>query len=731
MGVDLKFFPALSAVFVAAASHVANVSGVWAQATAPSPGTDAGIEREPNVVVIGQRPNLLTIPGSGAAIDGADLDKSRPLTINDALRQAPGVFPRDEEGLGLRPNIGIRGLNPTRSTKVLLLEDGIPLAFAPYGDNATYFHPSFKRYHRIEVLKGASQVRFGPQTIGGVINYITPKAPGAFGGNALIAAGSQGLIELDGTVGGPILGGRGILHAQSKRTDSSRENQDLQFTDVFAKMEWDVADDQAVTLRVSRYKEDSQVTYSGLTLAEYQANPYANPFANDEFDLERVGGAIGHAWFADDATSLKTTLYGSHFSRDWWRQSSNSAQRPNDSSDPACTGMTNLNLSCGNEGRLRDYWVWGVESRLAHEHDLMGYEAKTEFGLRYHSENQQRRQWNGDAPHSRTPGVSINGGVKEDNERLIGAVSAFVSTRIDLGAWIVEPGVRLESIEYARRNRLNGSQGDASLNVVVPGLGVIYRLGEKSVVYAGVHKGFAPPRVEDIINNTTGGSVDLDAEESVNWELGLRGDLALGLYLDAAFFRMDFANQIIPQSVAGGVGASLTSAGETLHQGFELMVRGSAREAGWTNGVDDLYARLSATYVLDASFEGTRFSTVSGFGGVSVTGNRLPYAPEWIWSAAIGYEYDGWLQAEIEAQYTDEMYADDLNTFAVAANGQRGLIEGALVWNATVNIDVPGTPVGLFVTGRNLTDELYVVDRSRGILPGNKRSFQAGVTFDF
>jgi Fe(3+) dicitrate transport protein len=88
----------------------------------------ASIDRVSDVIVIGERQNLLTIPGSGATIEAEDLERSRPLTINDALRQIPGVFPRDEEGMGLRPNIGILGLNPTRSTKVLLLEDGIPLA---------------------------------------------------------------------------------------------------------------------------------------------------------------------------------------------------------------------------------------------------------------------------------------------------------------------------------------------------------------------------------------------------------------------------------------------------------------------------------------------------------------------------------------------------------------------------------------------------------------------------
>lgn len=706
-----------------------SVLGVMSASSAKASG-DA-VKREPDVVVIGQRANLLTIPGSGTVIDMQELEKSRPLTLNEALRQAPGVFPRDEEGMGLRPNIGIRGLNPTRSSKVLLLEDGIPLAFAPYGDNATYYHPSFKRYDRIEVLKGASQVRFGPQTIGGVVNYITPKAPEEFGGQVFAGAGSEGYLELDGTVGGALLGGRGLLHAQTKHSDSSRANQDLQFSDVFAKMEWDLGDDQTITARVSRYKEDSHVSYSGLMLAEFEADPYGNPFENDRFDTERVGGAMSHAWFIGDETALRSTLYGSHFSRDWWRQSSNSSQRPADSSDPACGGMANINTTCGNEGRLRDYSVWGIETRLSHAHDLFGVPVRSEAGVRFHAENQQRRQWNGDTPNARTPGVGVNGGVREDNERLIGAVSGFVTSQLTFGDLLVEPGIRFEQINYDRRNRLNGAQGSTSLSVAVPGLGVVYKLDERSAIYAGVHKGFAPPRVEDIINNATGGTVDLAAEDSVNWELGVRGDVAPGLSLDAAFFRMDFANQIVPQSAAGGVGATLTSAGETLHQGFELMARGSAKKAGWMSTEDDIYARLSATYVVDAAFEGVRFSTVAGFGATSVSGNRLPYAPEWLLAAAIGYQWGDLVSTEVEAQYTDEMFTDDLNTIPVIANGQRGLIDDVLIFNAAVNARVPGTPLTVFVTGKNLSDELYVVDRSRGILPGGKRSFQAGVVFDF
>ena len=109
----------------------------------------------PRVDVIGDAENLPNIAGAGHTLDKDELEASHVFTVNEALRKVPGVHARDEEGFGLRPNIGIRGLNPTRSTKVTLLEDGIPLAYAPYGDNASYYHPQIDRYERIEVLKGA------------------------------------------------------------------------------------------------------------------------------------------------------------------------------------------------------------------------------------------------------------------------------------------------------------------------------------------------------------------------------------------------------------------------------------------------------------------------------------------------------------------------------------------------------------------------------------------------
>lgn len=702
-------------------------------AIAGSAQADAEATQAETIIVIGQRDNLLKISGTGATIEQSDLERARVFTINEALRQVSGVFARDEEGLGLRPNIGIRGLSPIRSTKVLLLEDGIPLGYAPYGDNAAYFHPSIRRFSRIEVLKGASQIRFGPNTVGGVINYVTRRAPDKFDGKVTLSGGNRGYGEVDLEIGGPLLGFRTLFHGTAAQSDGARDNQDLSYSDLYFKAERQFGENHDLTWRASRYSEDSQITYSGLTQAEYLANPRQNPFVNDQFTIERAATSLTWAWDLSDTLTLKTTGYMSWFDRDWWRQSSNSSQRPNDATDPTCGSMANLLTTCGNEGRLREYNTYGVESRLTHLGNVGSVKLESELGLRYADERQNRIQVNADTPNGRTPGTSVNGGLRENNLRYVTAWSGFVATKATLGKFTVSPGIRVEDIELRRVNRLNPAVpigGNASLSEVIPGLGVTYAITPTFVAYGGVHRGFAPPRVEDAISNTTGGSVNLDAEISTNYEAGVRGALAKGISADLAWFRMNFDNQIVPTSVAGGVGSSLTSAGKTLHQGLEASVRGSAKDMGLMTQ-DDIFFRFALTWVADASFEGTRLSGVSGFSTTSVSGNRLPYAPEVLLNAAVAYSFGDFAEIQAEYVFTDQMYTDDLNTILPTATGQRGLIPASSIWNATLNLTPKDWKVGMFVTVKNLFDEETIVDRARGILPGSPRLVQAGLTARF
>lgn len=666
------------------------------------------------------------IPGSVDVLGADVLRTSRVFNLNEALAKVPGLIPRDEEGFALRPNIGLRGLNPTRSSKVLLLEDGVPVTYAPYGDNASYYHPPVERFEAIEVLKGSGQIRYGPSTIAGVINYLTPDPPERWTGQASLTGGSREYVDGRGRMGGT-WGRTGLLlDATRKQGDGSRENVHSELTDANLKALVNLGATHTLTLKGGYYGEDSNNTYSGLREDEYRADPRQNPFRNDFFYGDRVGVSARHAALLGAQVLVATQAYLSRFKRHWWRQSSNSGQRPNDSADPACGGMAHLLTACGNEGRLREYVHWGIEPRARLAHRLVGLAGETEVGLRAHFEDQERIQKNGDTSTAR------DGVIVENNERRNEAFSGFVQSRWTLGRFALTPGMRIEHVRYLRTNRLanagSGVSGRTSLTQWVPGLGLALTPSQAATVFAGVHRGFAPPRTEDIISNSTGGVVDLDAELSWNFELGLRARPARGVRLGATFFRMDYENQIVPASLAGGVGATLTNGGETLHQGLEawLQLDGDALLGSRHRP----YLRVALTALPVARFEGTRMSSVSGFAAVSVSGNRLPYAPERSITATLGYAHPAGVDVQLEGVHVSRQFGDDLNTLEATPDGQRGLIPAHTLWNATVNWTVR-RHVTVFATVKNLLDRTFIVDRSRGILPGTPRRVQAGVSLGF
>lgn len=664
----------------------------------------------PRVDIIGGEENLPTIAGAASVLGEDELQRSHVFTVNEALRKVPGVNVRDEEGFGIRPNIAMRGLNPTRSTKITLLEDGIPLAYAPYGDNASYYHPMIDRYERIEVLKGSGSLLYGPQTISGVINYITPLPPQEFGGYVQGTVGNQDYFN-----GKLNIGGKGMLLDYSrKQGEGTRDNMDHELDDLNLKYVTAIGDNHALTVRANYYQEDSTLTYTGLTQAEYDnfGRNY-NPFKNANFDVERNGLSATHEYDAGFGLLLLTNIYYSTFDRDWWRQSSSTSETMcgTDFRDARLAGQVVDPDSCNaNQGRLRNYTTWGIEPRLSLAHHLGEFQA----GVRFHSEEQERRQINGTSPHARS------GATVENNLRETTAYSMFVANRFDIGQFNVTPIIRYENIEADRTNRLTDVKGSTDISNTSPGIGATWNPSDNLTAFTSLHKGFAPPRVEDLISGT-GTATEVDAEESTNFELGVRHNPTPQLTLQGAYFRNDFQNLIAVGSIAGG--STPLSQGEALFEGLEFFAL-AEHESG-------IFSRVAYTYMPTADQE-TAFTSVTTSDPVngSKAGNRQPYAPENTLTLALGYAASA-IHGEIEAQYVGEQYADFANTKEESANGQTGIIEDYTIWNAAVNYQLNPQGSTVFMTVKNLLDEDYIVDRTRGIQPGMSRLVQVGMRYPF
>jgi Fe(3+) dicitrate transport protein len=682
------------------------------------------------------------LDGSGQIVSGEELYTSHVLNTAEALRKVPGVNVRDEEGFGLRPNIGIRGLNPTRSTKTLLLEDGLFLSYAPYGDNASYFHPLMDRYDRVEVIKGADMLLYGPQTVSGTIDYVTPDPPVKPSGFAAVTGGNRDYFNGQAFYGGWQGNVGGLVDYVHKQGDGARENTHHEVNDVGLKAIALANPDSAWIAKFSYFTEDSQVTYSGITDAERRNFGLRyNPFKNDTFNTERYGTSLVNSYDITDNINLRSSVYYGAFSRDWWRQSSRTTdtQCGNDFRDRRLAGLRVNPDTCNSiQGRLRDYDFYGLDERVTAEHAITDTVAnQLKAGFRLHEERQERRQVNE---------LFVTGGstLVEDNERDTSAWSWFVQDRVSIGKFSVTPAVRYEDIEYERRNRLPVGGclnppcvGSESLKEWLPGISAGFDPNDRISFFAGVHRGFAPPRVEDSIAND-GGSIDVDPEESVNLEVGFRSELLRGLALDGTYFRNDFSNLIAVGSIAGG--DNPLAQGEALFEGFELYLRADTAKIYKTPW--NLYGQVAFTW-LPVAEQLTPFVSVTT--GLPLqgdtTGNRQPYAPEYLITPRIGYSRKNW-DVNLEMVYVSSQFGDFLNLrngrdhpdgpdSINALSGMFGRIPSYAVFNFATTYTFEKTNTDVYFTVKNLFDTDYVVDRTRGILPGAPRLFQVGLKQNF
>ena len=188
----------------------------------------------------------------------------------------------------------------------------------------------------------------------------------------------------------------------------------------------------------------------------------------------------------------------------------------------------------------------------------------------------------------------------------------------------------------------------------------------------------------------------------------------------------------------------LTNGGRTQQQGLEFS--GTVESGPITRSDHSIYLRSAVTWLPTAEFRGTRFSTATSASLLNtycpanrrtsetrcdISGNRLPYVPETLVTTTLGYSHANGLNAFMENVYLGSQFADDLNAVAPTPNGQRGLIPSQSYWNATVNYRVEKLRSTFFITGKNLSNRTYIIDRSRGILPSSPRLLKAGVSINF
>ncbi len=683
---------------------------------------------ETSIEVVARADDLRTeIPGSMHLIFEEELAISKPLDANEVLRRAPGVTVREDSGpMAMRLNVGIRGLNPDRSRKVLMLEDGIPIALAPYGEPEMYYSPPIERMRRVEILKGSGQIAHGPQTVGGVVNFVTPDPPSKLHGDFDIEGGQRGLFIGNGSLGGSnrdqSIGW--IANYLHKQGDGWRDFY-FDIDDLQAKLILKPNDRHTFAVKGSLYEETSNSTYVGLTQPMFDADPNQNAVPSDTLAVERKAASISHAYVVNPRMVWNTAFFTYATKRFWGRQDYDRSDRGRNYlgvfGDPSIPGgALFLRDSAGN--RNREFEVFGAQTGARVEH---GY-GSLDFGLRYVYEKARDQRVNGASFNARS------GIVRDDEQRAGRAFSAYFQNRFKLGSRLtVTPGLRLESYNQERRIlrlRVNGVATDVDrlqdndITKAIPGLGVSVRATDEVTFFAGAHRGFAPPRTKIAIDSS-GDNLQLDAELSWNYEAGVRLGGQRAVSGEIGYFRLDFSNQVITAAESGGATTTLVNGGASLHEGIESSLR-----VNWNELADlgrwSLYTDVRHMYLGTAQFRENEL-----FGG-----NRLPYAPRNTFGLIAGLRRANGLGMQLDLNSIGDQFGDRTETLMPSADGTVGLLPAYNITNLIVDYKIRRERWELqpYFTVKNLFDKLYIASRApQGIQPGMFRQVNLGVKIGF
>ena len=495
--------------------------------------------------------NFLRIPGSAGVVSSKDIARFNDSDVNKMLAQIPGVYIQEEDGYGLRPNIGMRGTGVERSSKINMMEDGILISPAPYASPAAYYSPTAGRMESLEVRKGSSQIKYGPNTSGGALNYVSTSIPDKFtvktnlmGGQfrtskAYVNVGSSGewygyLLEtyLDNTSGFKELPGN--------------ENTGYEKKDYLAKFRLNTPASffipAAVELKLSRTNELSNETYLGLTRDDFETNPQMRYAASamDKMNAKHEQMTLTAVIQPLTNLNITTAIYNNNFHRNWYKldkvdgvniadlladpESNSQAYHQLDASE---NGIDIFDLKANN----RSYNATGVQFisnvKISHgwfNHHFMG-------GFRYHVDEMDRFQKVDKYGIDNSEFVLTTEGVwgtGSKNNRLYeaDASSFFIEDELEIGNTTVTMGIRSENIHVKRTDWKendwndperagNATVKEADFNVIVPGIGVVYKMKQNLSLIAGLHKGFTPPGPGTEENTAV-------PEESINMETGFR-----------------------------------------------------------------------------------------------------------------------------------------------------------------------------------------------------------------
>jgi Fe(3+) dicitrate transport protein len=708
------------------------------------------------VTILGSQEAARKIPGSAHFIGEEQLRQFAYSDVQRIVREVPGVSLQIEDGYGLRPNIGIRGVATERSGRITLLEDNVLIAPAPYSAPSAYYFPTMGRIAAVEVVKGPAAITQGPYTIGGALNMVSTPIPMETEGNLLTEVGEDSTYRVHAKYGGRSDNGFGfLLEAHQWQSDGfqtidrSSNNTGLDVSDFTAKLSYAPnGSPHAVELKLQLANQDSNQSYLGLTDADF-ADDAMRRYGLSEFDnieTEHEQVILRYSYDVSANLSLSATAYNNTHYRNWFKTEGIDLQGSASEADYSRTSWANV-INAVNAGTTidgvsaeqlqgildgsvdtpagslqlrsnnRDYFSRGIQFGGSWDGDFGGAMHSLRFGLRLHEDEEDRFQRN-DA-YSQTNGkIALDylgsAGGAGNRVQSAQALAFYVHDEISVGNWTLSPGLRYEDIDQDRVRYTGGAarnfrdSRENSTQVWLPGLGVSYQLTANWSLLGGAHKGFTAP------TNSPG----VDEEVAINYELGARFQDG-SLSAEVIGFLSDYDNLLGQCTASSGsdcvIGDAFNGDAATV-AGLEALLSADLSP----NSAYRLPLTLSYTRI-DGEFD-TAIADTDFFGTVEA-GDPLPYLPENQLRVALGVEAGRW------ATYLSANYVDDVCVRASCEEFER--TDDSLTIDVSASYQLSAA-LNLFARAENLTNTHDIMGRQPyGARPNKERTLSAGLRFDF
>lgn len=719
-------------------------AGVPDEAPVEAPAAvDAGVAppRRETTVTEARLVDVRRVAGSAQVIGREELERQESNDLHRVLQSVPGVYVREEDGFGLRPNIGIRGGAADRSSKVTLMEDGVLYGPAPYSAPAAYYTPLMTRMVGVEIYKGPAAIRFGPQTVGGALNLRTREVSRQLEADVDVSIGNYGTGKGHAVVGignermGLMLEG---VHLQSEgfkqlatRSSTGFDKNELMLKGRYAFLTvGDVQNELQLKLGVAT--ERSNETYLGVSNDDFAADPLLRYPASeiDQMNWWRTQGVLTHTLKVGETFELRTDVYRHDFYRSWFRF--DHFRRGPSVYEVLAYPQTGVRAvyasilsgredSVGRDQQLmilnnrRRFVSQGVQSNGVFRFATGPIAQELEVGVRFHHDQIDRLHTQ-DGYDMRLGHLAWNGEPSEvvnDNGAATRSFSAHVSDTLTWGNFLLAPGVRVEVFDAKLNDRVLDTSAGQLNAVPLLGIGAVYAFDFGLSLVAGVHQGFSPP---------SPGQVGALSERAINTELGARF-ARRGVRLEAIGFWSEYQN--ITGSCTGSTGCINDMINEQFNGGaarvLGLEALGGIRgELFWgIRGAADLsYTLTDARFLSD-------FQSANPTWGSVQTGYQLPYIPV----------HQGQLRLRVSKGPVEvgvgAMYYGELREIAGEGPPDESVrVPGRLLLDATASVELG--PARIYFTATNLTNQAALVGRLPfGARPQAPLLFQGGLKYSF